>query len=359
VTGRHRIDRHAVGLFIGLDLVTYALVYWLAVPAVTQVLATLDATTLVATGHVMTAVRLTFIGAVVTRSIRSRLGFDDRKLVMPTIAVAALSAALVQTALGIAGALMIGSPAVTWAMLLGLVEWVGFGLLGALFVNPGEPDVVPLRFRRAAARETGSVTLFLVPAIAGLLFVTLAAILVIGSATNDRRATTTAADAAALAAVGEWRDSLKVSFLGHAGQVDPGLFWALKDVPLLNPALRRQMLEQAQSYAEKNDATLVDFQIEADRGRVSVTVRADNPVPGSTGKVESASTASIEFGSGLCRSGNVLGYLFGGTCHTAPDPTPPPSPTPTGPDGGDPAPASTFEPPAGLGDFTMNVAIVG
>lgn len=356
-------------MFILLDLVTFGLVYWLIVPAFDVVLATLEHTTLVATGHVLTAVRLTFIGAVVTRSVRARRGLAVRSDVVLTVAVAGLAAWAVQTVLGVTVNLLMGAPAADLQVLVALVEWTGFGLLGAMFVAPGEPDEVPLRYRAAMTSDRGATSLFLVPAIAGLAVATLAVILVVGSSTNDRRESTTSADAAALAAAQEWSNALERLYDDHAGSSDHAVFWSVAGTSLADVTPSASMSARAASYSTKNGSELISFDIDVPRGEVSVTVRHTDPVPGSSTRITSTATARIEFRGGLCRSGSVLGYEIGGSCRTVPIPLPAPTPTPTPtpaptPVAGPPVPAPAptqvpFVAPSGLGSFRMDAVLVG
>ena len=74
-------------------------------------------------------------------------------------------------------------------------------------------------------------------------------------------------------------------------------------------------------------------------------------------------TSRLEFRSGLCRSGGIIGYLISGSClasapaeptptpTTAPDPDDPADPTPTAP------PPPPFEVPDGLGLWGMDVVL--
>lgn len=362
---RRQVDLRGVGLFVVLDAMTFAAVYWLLLPALDQVLATLETMTLVATGHVLTAVRLTFIGAIVTRSVRSRRGLVARTDAVPTVVVAAVIAWLLQSMLGVAALLIVGRPAFSWSILLALVEWVGFGLLGAMFVARGDADTMPLRFR-AEASDRGSVSLFLVPATVALLFVTFLAIAVIGSATNDRRESTTAADAAALAAAAQWKSSLEDYFHLHAGASEHDDFWTLAGTRLQDVTSQSAMQASASSFAARNDAELIDFTVDFTTAEVFVRVRNNDTVPQSSKRVESTATAGLEFRSGLCRSGVRLGYLISGTCRTVPDvlptlsPTPIPTPSPgVTPTPATPAPIPPFGVPGGLGGFRVDTVLTG
>ena len=359
------VDRRTAILFVILDFLTFGLVYWLVVPVFDEVLATLDMTSQIAIGHVLTAIRITFIGVIVARSLRGRHGLDARTDAIPSVAVGALIAWILQFVLGVAVALMIGMPAVSWQTPVSLIEWVGFGLLGILFVFPGQADQTPLRLRMAVDNDRGAVSMFLVPAVAGLVVVAVVAITVIGSATNDRRESVTAADAAALAAAQSWRDGLEDAFDEHVGGAEADDFWGLVDLSLATGSSGARAA--AIDYAARNGSEAYDYVLDMDRAEVTVWVRNLDSVPQSTKRVTSVATARLDFKSGLCRSGDRLGYLINGTCRTTapvPEPTPEPTPTPTPSDDDteDPTPTPSptptpppFEAPSGVGAFKVEV----
>ncbi len=361
--GRYDIEARAVALFVALDLLTYALLYWLVLPAFDEVLDVLDSTTQAAIGHVLTAVRLTFIGAITVRSIRSRHGLVSRSEAVPTVVVAALAAFVLQVLLGVVATLVVGASPWTWLILLNLVEWVVFALLGAAFVTPGDADRIPARFFRPAG-DRGAVSMLIAPAVAGLLAVTLLAIVVIGSAASDRRESSTAADAAALAAVDVWRDALELRFLSASGASDADGFWALVCLDLADLA-PPTLTSAARSYAEANDSELISLSVDPGAASVTVRVRNNETVPGSDRRVESEATARIDLLSGLCRSGRHIGYLVSGVCRTsAPEPEPTPTPTDTPTEGADPGteptpppPPPPFEAPDGLGGFRARTVL--
>ena len=149
---RMRIDRRAVALFVALDLVTFAVLYWLVVPAFAPVLTAIEPTTAAATGWVLSAVRLVLVGVVAARSYRRRLGVAGRSELVPTMLAAAGIAWTVQLVLGVLGRALTGMPLWSFLVLLDLVVWVGFALVAVLFVAPGEAERLPLRYREAAAR---------------------------------------------------------------------------------------------------------------------------------------------------------------------------------------------------------------
>lgn len=354
------VDRRAVGLFVVLDLLTYALVYWLVVPAFGAVLAALEPVTALAVGHVLTAVRLTFLGAVAVRSSRARQGLRDRVDAVPTVLVAAATGWTVHLVLGVVASLLVGSSPWSWGIVLALAEWLAFAGLGAMFVAPGdrEAERVPLRYRRMAQRESGSVSLFLVPAIAALVAVTLAAVVVLGSATNDRREAGTAADAAALAAGEVWDDALGSRFAVVRAATDPDAFWDLAGRPLSAVTPEGDMRARAAAFAARNDAELVDFDVDYAAAEVTVRVRNHDIVPDAGRRMESMATSALRFRSGLCHDGATLGLLISGHCRTAAPvvPTPTPSPDPATPPP-PPPPPPPFELPHGLGVFGMDVVL--
>lgn len=369
-----RLDGQAIAMFVLLDLATYALLYWLVLPAFEPVLATLDTVMVAAIGHVLTAVRLTFIGAIAVRSIRARRGFEQRGDVVPTVVVAALIGFSLQLVLGAAVMAYLGLSPFSWAILLSFVEWIAFALLGAMFVNPGEPDAtIPRRYRVAADGESGSISLFLVPAIAGILAAAVLVIVVLGSATNDRRESVTAADAAALAAGQAWRDGLEDTFDDAVDAADDGnaaAFWDLAGRPLSFGNPQAAMEAAARSYAARNNAELLDLDVDWPRGKVTAFVRSLDEVPESGTRIESRATSELVFVSGLCRSGSTLGFLLGGTClGAAPEPEPTPEPTETLEPPADPSvpvdpdaePVEPVEPPFTvpdtLGGFDMDVVL--
>jgi len=361
-----RVDARGVTLFVALDLLTFAILYWLLLPAFSAFLLAIEPTTALAIGWVLSAVRLTCIGAVVARSYRRRRGFEERREVLPTLAAAAVGAWTLQLLLGVAGALATGSTLWSWRLALDLVTWLVFPLLALLFVAPGEPERVPLRFRRSLADDRGATNLLIVPAVAGLVAAAVLVITVVGSATSDSRGSRTAADAAALAAADTWRDGVRAAFDASRWASDPDVFWAFAGTDLGSLTSGR-MTEAARSLAAANDAELVSVDIDVLRAEVTVRTRNLDAVPGSGQRIESVSTAELRLLSGVCRSGRALGYLVGGSCRTvapAPEPTPEPEPTPDGeldpdaPPPPPPPPPPPFAPPAGIGAFLAETRLV-
>lgn len=363
--GRFDVEARAVVTFVVLDLVTYALLYWFVLPAFAPVLEAFDGVTQAALGHLVSAVRLTFLGAIVVRAIRSRHGIAARGEVVPTVVAAALLGFAVQLVLGAAATLVVGADPWSWLMLVNLVEWVVFALLGAMFVAPGAADRIPARYQRAGyqdAGDRGAVSLLLLPAAAALLAVTVLAVLVVGSAANDRRQSVTAADAAALAAADAWGDALELAFGARADADDVDTFWSFAGTDL-GGVVPSGLTASARSYARANDAELIALSIDVADASVTVRVRADDALPGSGRQVESAATARLELLGGVCRSGRTLGYLIDGACVTrAPAPEPEPDPAAPVPDPDAPPepsePEPPFEAPDGLGAFGVRAVLV-
>lgn len=148
---RTRVDTRAVVLFVLLDLGTYLLLYWLVMPSFAQVIQAMEPTLATATGWVLSAMRLVLVAVVAARSYRRRRGLRTRSELVPTMLVAGLAAWSVQLVLGILGRVVTGTPLWSSLMLLDLAVWVAFALVGVLFVAPGEPERLPLRFREMRA----------------------------------------------------------------------------------------------------------------------------------------------------------------------------------------------------------------
>lgn len=189
--------------------------------------------------------------------------------------------------------------------------------------------VNPWRSRSAGgAREGGAMLVATIPVVAGLLFVATVLIVMLGSASSDRRGASSAADAAALAAVQEWDRRLEAEFADHVSASTADEFWALAGSASVTWSMHAGMYAAAQDYAGRNDMVLVDMSVNTVRHTVTVQVRAKDEVPGTSTRMEGTATAELDLNGGLCFSGPELGYLIGGSCRTEPEPAPP-SPSPT------------------------------
>ncbi|MGY4643326.1 hypothetical protein [Cellulomonas sp. URHB0016] len=358
----HRIDGRAVALFVVLDLITYGVLYWLVLPVFEPLMTTLDRSTALAVGWLLSMIRLVLVAVVVVRSYRRRRGMPARAEVVPTMVVASVGAWLVQLTLGILAQLAAGYPVGSWRSLVDLVLWVGSALVAILFVVPGEAERLPLRYRQAVGNDRGATNLLLVPAVLGLMAATLLIIRIAGSATNDATQSRTAADAAALAAANAWRDNIGDGFHTAWTAHTPAGFWAFAGRDLSSFA-SVEMTNAARSYANANDAELVSLTVDPVNAQVTVRVRDFDTVPETSTRVEQVSTAGLVFSSGACRSGRHVGYLVGHTCKTsapAPTPTPTPTPVPTpspSPSPTPPPPPPPFVPPSAVGGFRVDTSL--
>ncbi|GAB2451736.1 hypothetical protein [Xylanimonas ulmi] len=167
-----------------------------------------------------------------------------------------------------------------------------------------------------------------VPAVAGLVGLALALILMLGSATADKRESVTAADAAALAAAQEWDRRLRLVFDRHVALPDPAAWWALAGGPALTGATHEAMRRSAADYARRNGAQLVGFDVDAASRTVSVRVRHEATVPRTEARMRATASARVTLRGGLCVAGGRLGYLIDGSCVTRPAPAPEPGSPP-------------------------------
>ena len=171
-------------------------------------------------------------------------------------------------------------------------------------------------------RERGSMHVMTLPIAVGMVTVAVLVVTMLGSATDNRREAGTAADAAALAATQEWDEHLGLLHGLHLGVSEPEAFWELAEEALLSESLEEEMREAAEAYAEGNGAELVGKpDIDPERLRVTVRVRHDDAVPGTTIHPEASATAGITLNGGLCvADGGGLGWLIDGLCLTEPEP---------------------------------------
>jgi len=183
----------------------------------------------------------------------------------------------------------------------------------------------------------------LVGGVVVVLVVALAFLVPLGSFAVDERQSSTAADAAALAAVTAWRDSLRGVYDGMGSAGSDAEFYALVGRGL-GTFLPGSAQAYAESFAARNDAELIGFSVNGARGTVTVTVRSRDVIPGTGQRAESTATARLRFVGGLCAGGGRLGVVLGGVCVSSSPPPPTPTPTPT-PDPDDPPPPPVPVPP--------------
>jgi len=184
------------------------------------------------------------------------------------------------------------------------------------------PTMPHRRRETRAERERGSMHVMTIPVAVGLLTVAVLVVSMLGTATSDRRQAGAAADAAALAATQEWNEHLGLLHALHLTVSEPGAFWGLAEEALLTPSLEREMREAARAYAEDNGAELAALDIDTQRLRVTVRVRHEDAVPGTSVRPEATATAGVRLRGGLCLTGGGLGWLLGGECRTEPEEEP-------------------------------------
>lgn len=209
--------------------------------------------------------------------------------------------------------------------------------------------------------DQGAANLLIIPAVMCLVALTLLLIRTLGSATGDSRQAQTAADAAALAAVHAWSDSIENSFdMATASGTETG-FWGfvngLQGRPLQDFA-DASVCGAAKSFANQNGGQLVYCQLNVGAGTVTVKVRDLSSVPETGQQVTHEATAALQPVSGVCVSGSSIGYrTTGGQCVTKQPPSSPAA------DPGlvvDPVPGDVpFAAPITVGRFDVQVELVG
>jgi|SRR5690625_26804 len=348
--------------FIGLDLATYLVLYVLVLPPLEPATGAMDPILLEATGYLLTALRLGFIGAIIARWIRNKHGLLHRSDAVPSIVVAAVLSWFIQMSLSLLVDVAFGGWAWDWAYLLAFAQWIIFGLIGALFVSPGQADAerrsMPLRFSMES--ERGAASLFLIPAVSILVIASLTAIVMMGSATNDRRAADTAADAAALAAGKVWKDTLHGKFSSALSATEGHDFWGLVGTSLAYGLPYNAMKSAAADYAYRNDAELIDFSVDDRHAKIKVRVRHIDSGVETTSDIYSMAESSLLFRSGLCNSWGTIGFRINGVCVTsAPEePVEDPVDPDEDPDGEEePVEEPPFELPTGLSNWDVKVSL--
>lgn len=171
---------------------------------------------------------------------------------------------------------------------------------------------------RADDDERGSLHVMTIPAAVAFVTAAVLVIAMVGSATDDRRRTGTASDAAALAAAQEWDDHLGILNGLHLGATDTAGFWGVLDAPLLTGGVEAEMYEAAEVYAERNGAELTALHIDPSRLQVTAEVRHEDEIPVAEVRSEASATARVRLTGGLCLGENGLGWRVDGDCVTDP-----------------------------------------
>ncbi len=180
-----------------------------------------------------------------------------------------------------------------------------------------------MRVRRKLDSQ-GAATMMIIPAIMVLLLAGLLIIRNIGSATTDSRQARTGSDAAALAAVKAWSDSMEAVYYASAGSTEL-IPWTTYTYPFSffrgTPisGYTAGTAPAAAAYAGANNCTVVNMRLDTVKGKVTVTTRNLDSVPDTGQQAEHTSTAQFAFpqSSGACMtSGGILGHNKNGMCDT-------------------------------------------
>jgi len=207
----------------------------------------------------------------------------------------------------------------------------------------------------------------LVLAVPALLVIALILVSVLGDAVMKRTETSTAADAAALAAAEEWR-SYVADELGAADDLLPAEALDRLRVLLTTDAAlldRGRVASRARELAAGNDATVTSLTVRRTvRGlEFAVSTRNVDVVNESSARAEAQATAAVELTAGACWRGAVLGLVYEGRCldwEGLSDelvPAPPREPAPE-PDPDEPTPSPTPTPRVALTPFRADTRLV-
>lgn len=156
---------------------------------------------------------------------------------------------------------------------------------------------------------------FLVGAIIVICVIAVSAIFLLGDANADRRNADTAADAAALAAADSCADALEQAYSTAMKAKDGWEFWAVFGKPVSFYCTGSS--SAASRYAKENDATIKGYAVLVSN-KFRVSVRMDDTVEKTDIRATATSVAQMNFRSGACVSGGMLGIKDGGVCQTVP-----------------------------------------
>lgn len=216
---------------------------------------------------------------------------------------------------------------------------------------------------RAASRgreESGQVFPAMVVVVLGLVGFTLFVIVPLGSGADRRAEVSTAADAAALAALVDVGESVR----GIGTLLPPGLGGDPGDgdaISAILDDLESSGCDAAMRYAEENNTDLVYCDVSIDFPYVTsyAETRHDSTVEDTGVRLDAEASAEMGIRSGLCESGAGLGLeLEDGSCSSITDLLEPPEPPedeelpgdgPPGDDGPAEEPEEPEELPLGLG----------
>ncbi len=182
-------------------------------------------------------------------------------------------------------------------------------------------------------------TALVVCVVVGMTALLLVAVEPLLRATEGKGRTQTGADAAALAGAVAARDTA-------VGEL-PGLAWAFWPAALTGTSATWRLsaataggagVTQASQYAARNGAVLTEYQHQASRDRVRVTVRLDEPTGPENVALDARAEArvGVELASCEARAGReIVGWT------EPPEPTPTPTPDPTATPTPTPTPSPT------------------
>lgn len=158
----------------------------------------------------------------------------------------------------------------------------------------------------AARSQRGSISILASGVIVLLVVLTFLVAVPLTQGLSQRRAASTAADAAALAAAQEWSDRFEQT---HANleYADDATFWAFPGLRADRLAVGR-LRQEAATFAAANDATLESFSVHPSRLEITVRVRMTGEAIDGTGiHATHAATSEVRLRGGLCASNGRLG----------------------------------------------------
>lgn len=212
--------------------------------------------------------------------------------------------------------------------------------------------------------ERGMASTVLILAVPALVAVALLLIAMFGDAVTKRTQTSTAADAAALAAAEQWRSYVD-DLLDGAGGLPPD-----RTLDRLRPLLTTNataldagtVQHRARQLAAANDAELLSLNVRlTGRGlEFAVRTRSLQPAHQTSTRLESTATAEVEVRGGVCFRGSRLGIVQPYGCAGWDDIEeildPPPGPEPDEEDD-EPSPSPTPTPRISLRPLRADVRL--
>lgn len=224
--------------------------------------------------------------------------------------------------------------------------------------------------RDQRAGERGMASTVLIIAIPALVAVALLFVTMLSDGLSRRTRTSTAADAASLAAAEQWRSYVDDVLNGADGLAPDRTLDRLQPLLTADAATldASRIQRRARDLAGANDATLLSLSTRlTGRGvEFSVRTRSLRPANDTAIRLESSATAVVEVSGGVCFRGSRLGLLLGGSCTGWDDieeylnPPPPPAPPEEEDedDAAEPTPTPTPTPRLSFSRFRTDVRLV-